>query len=111
MRVARRLFGPCPFSFCLPRSLLQQRLEGAAPTGGQRRDAQGAFQLTARMTAQIEQSIGLGDAHALRTIADFRNLVPGSDFADFQHTEVEPGSVMLHQQGGHARLGHSDSNP
>src|SRR6266700_4933487 len=63
------------------------------------------------MTGKIEERIGLGDAHALRTIADFHNLVPGRDFAGFQHTEVEPGSVMLHQQGGHARLVHSDSNP
>jgi hypothetical protein len=63
------------------------------------------------MTGKIEERIGLGDAHALRTIADFHNLVPGRDFAGFQHTEVEPGSVMLHQQGGHTRLVHSDSNP
>src|ERR1700737_2194184 len=63
------------------------------------------------MTGKIEQGIGLSDAHALWTIADFHNLIPGCDFAGFQHTEVEPGSVMLHQQGGHARLVHSDSNP
>src|SRR3954451_13056507 len=31
-------------------SLLQQRLKGAAPTSGERRDAQGAFQLSAGMT-------------------------------------------------------------
>src|SRR5262249_4157346 len=98
-------------SLCLPRSLLQQRLEGAAPTGGQRRDAQGAFQLRAGMTAQIEERIGLGDAHVLRTVADLHDLVPGRDFAGFQHTEVEPGPVMLDQQGGHARLVHSDANP
>src|SRR5262249_14995447 len=90
--------------------LLQQRLKGTAPTGGQRRDAQRAFQLSAGMTGQVEQGIGLGDAHALRTIADFRDLIPGGDVAGLQHTEVEPGSVMLHQQGGHTRLFHSDSN-
>src|SRR5262249_14334388 len=66
---------------------------------------------SAGMTAQIEESIGLGDAHALRTVADLHDLIPGRDFAGFQHTEVEPGPVMLHQQGGHARLVHSDSNP
>src|SRR5262245_11052224 len=100
-------------SFCLPftGSLLQQRLEGTPPTSGQRRDAQGALQLSAGMTAQIEERIGLGDAHALRTIADLHDLVPVRDFASFQHSEVEPGPVMLHQQGGHTRLVLSDSNP
>src|SRR6516165_9583668 len=63
------------------------------------------------MTAQIEERIRLGDAHALRTIADFHNLIPGRDFAGFQHTDVEAGPVMLDQQGGHARLVHSNSNP
>src|SRR5262249_32120783 len=76
-----------------------------------RRNAQGAFQLSAGMTAQIEERVGLGDAHALRTIADLHDLIPGRDVAGFQHTEVEPGPVMLHQQGSHARLVHSDSNP
>src|SRR5262249_22579739 len=47
----------------------------------------------------------------LRTVADFHDLIPGRDFAGFQHTEVEPGPVMLHQQGGHARLVHADANP
>src|SRR5262249_32706539 len=68
-------------------------------------------QLSAGMTGQIEESIGLGDAHALRTVADLHDLIPGRDAAGFQHTEVEPGPVMLHQQGGHTRLVHSDSNP
>ena len=63
------------------------------------------------MTAQIKERIGLGDAHAFRTIADFHNLIPGCDFAGFKHAEVEAGSVMLHQQGGHTRLVHSDSDP
>ena len=49
------------------------------------------------MTGKIQQGIGLSDAHALRTIADFYNLIPGCDFADLLHTEVESGSVMLHQ--------------
>src|SRR5215471_8082893 len=63
------------------------------------------------MTGKIEQGIGLSDAQALRTIADFHNLVAGCDFAGFQYAEVEAGSVMLDQQGGHARLVHADSNP
>src|SRR5262249_6657963 len=63
------------------------------------------------MTAKIKEGIGLGDAHALRTIADLHDLIPGYDLADLQHTEVEPGSVMLHQQRGHTRLVHTNSNP
>src|SRR5215813_3687489 len=63
------------------------------------------------MTSKIEQAIGLSNAHALLTIADFYNLIASSNFASFKHTEVESWSVMLHQQGGHARLVHSDSNP
>src|SRR5262252_1243469 len=63
------------------------------------------------MTGKIEQGIGLSDAQALRTIADFHNLVTGCDFAGFQYAEVEAGSVMLDQQGGHARLVHAESNP
>src|SRR6516164_3933723 len=62
------------------------------------------------MPGQIEESVGLGDAHALRTVADLHDLIPGRDVADFEHTEVEPGSVMLHQQGGHAWLVHPESN-
>jgi hypothetical protein len=63
------------------------------------------------MPGQIEERIGLGDAHALRTVADFHDLVPGRDVAGFQHTEVEPGPVMLHQQRNHARPVHPDFNP
>src|SRR5215469_14030862 len=63
------------------------------------------------MPWQIQQRVDLSDAHTLRTAADFHDLIPSSDFAGFQHAEIEPGSVMLHQQGGHARLVHSDSDP
>src|SRR5262249_22809576 len=58
------------------------------------------------MPGQIEESIGLGDAHALRTVADLHDLIPGRDVAGLQHTEVEPGPVMLDQ-----RRVHTDSNP
>ena len=63
------------------------------------------------MTGKIEQSICFSDAHALRTIADFYDLITGCDLADFHHTQVESGSVTLHQQGGHTRLVHPNSNP
>lgn len=40
------------------------------------------------LDASRQLRIRLGDAHALRTIADFHNLITGCNFADFQ---VEPG--------------------
>ena len=85
-------------SVCLPfiGSLLQQRLEGITPASRQCRDAQGAFQLSVGLPGKIEQGIRFSDAHALRTITDFHDLITGCDFAGFQHTEVEAGSVMLH---------------
>src|SRR5262249_23556762 len=42
---------------------------------------------------------------------DLHDLIPGRDVAGLQHTEVEPGPVMLDQQRGHTRLVHPDSNP
>jgi hypothetical protein len=38
-------------------------------------------------------------------------MFPPLDFDGFQHTQVEAGPAMLDQQGGHARILHSDSNP
>jgi hypothetical protein len=62
------------------------------------------------MTGQIKQRVDLGDAHVLRAIRNLYNVVASSYLAFFQNPKVKPWSVMLHQQGGHPRLVHSDSN-
>jgi Aldo/keto reductase family len=61
----------------------------------------------ARLTGKIRRGRPLPEGSRLRETAQWG----GCDFAGFQHTEIKPGSVMLHQQGGHTRLVHSDSNP
>ena len=63
------------------------------------------------MTGQVEERIDVCDGHAFRAIADFLDLVPGSDFALMQDTEIESGPVMRHEKGGHARLIHANAHP
>jgi hypothetical protein len=62
---AGRLSEPGVSCRCAAAALLrEQRLEGTTPAGAQCRDAQGALQLTARVTGHVQQRIDLEDAHA-----------------------------------------------
>jgi len=90
---------------------IKQCLEGGTPASAQRRDAQGALQLVARVTGQVQQGVDLGHGHGLGPLRDLGDLAAGSDLALFEDAEVEPGSAMRDQQGGHLRLVHADADP
>src|SRR5581483_4747632 len=65
------------------------------------------------MTGGIEESVDLRYGHFLRRlscVADFHDVIAGSDLAFFDNTKIEPGPSAGRQQGGHARLIHSNAD-
>ena len=87
----------------------EQGLERSLPSRTQRRDIQGAYELAMRMTRQVEQRVDLGDGHLLGPEPDLDDLIAGRNRAFSENSQVEAGSVMCHQQRGHARIGHPDA--
>ena len=90
--------------------LVQERLQGGAPTGAQRRDAQRALQLVTRVPGLVEQRVDLGHAHALRACGDQHDLVAGLHLALLQDAEVETGPAVCDEQCRHPRLVHADAH-
>jgi len=95
-RVARRRFAAL--------LALEQRLEGGAPAGAQRRDAQRLLQLALRVTGHVQQGIDLGDGHALRTRLDLHDFVAGFDLPLLENAEIKAGFAVRDEQCGHLRL-------
>ena len=60
-----------------------------------------------RRAGKIEQRIDCGDRQPLRALGNFDDFVLGADLAFFKDAQVEPRSMMRHEQGRHPRFIHS----
>src|SRR5262252_7603924 len=100
-----------PFPSLCARLLLEDRLERTLPALAERRDAERAFHLRARVSRQIQESIHVGDGDPLRTIGDFYDVIPRPNLSFLQHAKVKPRPVVFNQQRRHTRLVHADANP
>src|ERR1700733_15270044 len=63
------------------------------------------------MSRPIEERIDLEDTHALGPTCAPCDFVSCFDFPFVQHTEIEAGPSVFHQQRGHIRLVHADAHP
>src|SRR5256885_2363815 len=63
------------------------------------------------MARLVKQRIDLRHTHLFGTGADLRDVVAGFDLSLVDYAKIEAGSAVLHHEGGHLRLGHSDTQP
>ena len=63
------------------------------------------------MAGQVQQRVDVGDRHRLRSRRDFQHIVARLHVALFEHTKVEAGSTVLHEERRHAGLIHPDAEP
>src|SRR5579863_9053880 len=62
------------------------------------------------MSWQIKERVNIGHADSFRTVHSFYNVIVCADFSLLQYAKVEPGSVMLYEEGRHPRFLHADAD-
>jgi hypothetical protein len=62
------------------------------------------------MSWQIQESVNVGDCDLLWAIANFHDVIAGTNFSFLQYSKVEAWPTMCDQQSRHARLVHADAN-
>ena len=90
--------------------MLEYCLERTLPTLAKRRNPEGAFQLLARMSWQIQESIYLSHGDPFWTIGDFYDVIARTNFPFLQHAKIKPWSVMCYEQRRHSRFIHADAH-
>src|SRR5579864_2570888 len=90
--------------------LLKHCLKRALPALAKRRNPQGALQLLAGRSRQIQKGINVGHTHSLWTVSNFYNVIACTNFSLLQHAKVESWSVMCYEQRRHTRLVHADTD-
>ena len=60
------------------------------------------------MPGKVKQGVDVCDREPLGPVGDFYNLIAGANLAFLQHTEVEPRSVMRHQESRDSRIIHTN---
>jgi hypothetical protein len=90
--------------------LVEQRPERCLPAGAELGDVERPDQLLAGMARQVEQRAHLRDVHAPPARGDLDDLVAGLDLSFGADAEIEPGTPVGHQQGGHPRLLHPEAD-
>ena len=88
--------------------LRDQGFKRTSPPRTEGRDAERALQLIGAMPRKVEQGVDVCDREPLGPVGDFYDLVAGADLAFLQHTQVEPWSVMRHQEGRDPRIIHAN---
>src|ERR1700746_3843554 len=105
----------CGKSRISPRSFRSQVLlkhcpKRVLPTFAKRRNPQGALQLLAGRSRQIQKGVNIGHAHSLWTASDFDDFIAGSNFSFLQNAEVKTRSMVSNKQRWHARFVHTDAH-
>src|SRR6201981_2770406 len=105
----------CGKSRISPRSFRSQVLlkhcpKRALPALAKRRNPQGALQLLAGRSRQIQKGVNVVHTHSLWTVSNFYNVIACTNFSLLQHAKVESWSVMCYEQRRHARLVPADTD-
>jgi len=84
--------------------LLEHHMKRRLPTCAKRRNSKRPFQLFARMSWQVQETVNAGHRHPFRAVGNFHDIVACTHFSFLQDTKVESWPVMGYEQGWHARF-------
>ncbi len=87
--------------------LAKKSFKRTFPAGTESRDLHDPLNVSLGRPGKIEQRVDRRDSHALRTLCHSDNFIAGAHLALFEHTEIEPGALMRHEQGRHPGLIHA----
>ena len=90
--------------------MLQHCLERTLPTFAKCRNPQGALQLLAGMSGQIQEGVNLGHTDSLWTVSDFYNVVARPDFTFLQDAKRRIPVCDALQAGLAYGLVHADAD-